>query len=93
MTTKFEKSGTHGGYSVTTTAKGWVVETWSRQLGSVTGTKILVRFSALKGAQKSLEQKWNEDTSIAEAICSIALGEIETPRGSVRTLVKGFIVQ
>jgi hypothetical protein len=91
--TKFERNGTRGGYSISTTTKGWIVETWSRQSGSVTGTKILVRFSALSGAQKSLEQKWNEDMSIAEAICAIALGEIEMPRGAVKIIAKGFVVQ
>jgi len=37
-------TGETGGYSVRSSVKGWIVETWSRVSGQVSGRKVLVPY-------------------------------------------------
>ncbi len=54
MSATYEHNGQHGGYTIHEAPTGWVVETWSCDSGSHTGTRWLVKYGAL-GLQRGTD--------------------------------------
>jgi hypothetical protein len=88
MTAIFENNKEWAGYTVRESAKGWIVEGWSRYQGKATDYKILLPYKEStykKGTDLTL--KHNDYLAIGDYIYHIAKS------GAGRVLRKGHIAQ
>lgn len=76
-----------GGYAVTKSQKGWVVEGWSRVQGNCTNYRHLVKPFPGMDHDADLDEDWNEWTEKGEVVAERA---IEHPD---KVLNKGWIVE
>ncbi len=88
----FVRETEYGGYSVKAANLGWVVKTWSRISGTLTGCRYHVRYGAMYNMaplHKSdcLTDAWNESMSIGDAVATTATG------GNCHVIKRGTVVQ
>lgn len=82
----YERNGEWAGYTIRTAKTGWIVETWSREQGAMSGVRTLLPYSPMFPADMDLGGLWNDCTSNADAIVRVA-GD-----GGGRTLRRGVVV-
>lgn len=83
----YEREYEWGGFDITKTAKGWVVEGWSRIEGCKTNWRHLVKPFAGIAHDADLEADWNDCYTIGEMLAERAS---EAPD---KILAKGRLVE
>lgn len=89
---KFEKNGENSGYCVHESAKGWIVEGWSRYQGSRTGWKKLVPYGVWgyqKGQDLTAIHNKTYGVNVGEAIQDYA----RIDNADVKVIRHGILVQ
>lgn len=86
----YMKSDAWGGASIRTTAKGYVVESWSRIHGNRTGRIVLVLYNEYAPEGASLDQAWHDHMILADALIS---EDVCFASRYIKVLRRGEVVQ
>ena len=84
----FERNAEWSGFSVHAAATGWVVESWTRVQGCITGRRWLVPFCPQFPQGMDLDGWWNEASQNGDAIAWIGVG-----MSTVKVLRRGHTIE